>query len=94
MKRFYVSEHGNDDNRGRALGEAFASLPRARDAVREAKAQDGFEGAEVLTHFFFKEDRPKGCKNLDEVLLHGYWSWDWADRYIRPVNPTHYRGTT
>jgi hypothetical protein len=47
--------------------------------------EHGHEQKGSHTHFRFAEDRPKQWKQLDDVLLHGYWSWDWADRYIRPV---------
>jgi parallel beta-helix repeat protein len=31
--------------------------------------------------FFYKSARPEGWAESDDILLHGYWAWDWADSY-------------
>lgn len=31
--------------------------------------------------FHYDGDRPARWKNLDDVWVHGYWAWDWADSY-------------
>jgi hypothetical protein len=31
--------------------------------------------------FFYEGDRPRGWKSLDDIWLHGYWAWDWANSY-------------
>lgn len=31
--------------------------------------------------FFFAEDRPAGWKDPDDLHVHGYWTWDWAESY-------------
>ena len=48
--------------------------------------EHGHEQQGSDTHFYFEEDRPLHWKHPEEVILHGYWSWDWADRYIKPVH--------
>lgn len=31
--------------------------------------------------FFFDGDRPRRWQSLEDVWLHGYWAWDWANSY-------------
>jgi hypothetical protein len=31
--------------------------------------------------FYYQGDRPKLWKSLDDVWVHGYWAWDWANSY-------------
>lgn len=31
--------------------------------------------------FTYSGDRPKWWKDIDDIWLHGYWTWDWADSY-------------
>jgi hypothetical protein len=31
--------------------------------------------------FLYEGDRPSRWKKLDDVWVHGYWSWDWANSY-------------
>ena len=31
--------------------------------------------------FFYESDRPEKWDDFDDVLVHGYWSWDWANSY-------------
>ena len=45
MKTFYVSPVGSDNNVGTEREQAFYTLTRARDAVREAKRSEEFHGA-------------------------------------------------
>lgn len=33
--------------------------------------------------FKYEGDRPKRWVQADDVWLHGYWTWDWADSYVR-----------
>ena len=33
--------------------------------------------------FYYAGDRPRGWANLDDVWVHGYWAWDWANSYER-----------
>ncbi|MGJ5672565.1 MAG: right-handed parallel beta-helix repeat-containing protein [Nostochopsis sp.] len=33
--------------------------------------------------FTYYGDRPKRWQNTDDIWLHGYWTWDWADSYVK-----------
>jgi hypothetical protein len=33
--------------------------------------------------FLYAGDRPKRWKTMEDVWVHGYWSWDWANSYER-----------
>ena len=43
--------------------------------------QHGGEEGDLKAGFFYTGDRPKRWQSLDDIWLHGYWSWDWADSY-------------
>jgi parallel beta-helix repeat protein len=34
-------------------------------------------------HFSYEGDRPRRWLKADDLWLHGYWNWDWADQYVR-----------
>ena len=55
--------------------------------VGELKVQDGhvihgIKGSKVGT-FGYEGDRPKRWVGEKDVMLHGYWFWDWADQRHR-----------
>ena len=31
--------------------------------------------------FYYTDDRPKSWKNTSDIIVHGYWSYDWANSY-------------
>ncbi|HXK92288.1 MAG TPA: right-handed parallel beta-helix repeat-containing protein [bacterium] len=33
--------------------------------------------------FTYEGDRPSRWLNAEDIWLHGYWSWDWADSYVQ-----------
>src|SRR5579871_2399854 len=33
--------------------------------------------------FTYQGDRPERWKQAEDIWLHGYWTWDWADSYTR-----------
>ncbi len=33
--------------------------------------------------FVYNGDRPSGWQKDDDIWLHGYWTWDWADSYVK-----------
>jgi len=42
--------------------------------------------------FMYSGDRPKRWTEADDVWVHGYWTWDWADSYERVESiDTEYR---
>lgn len=56
--------------------------------------------------FTYPGDRPRGWKSDSEIWVHGYWTWDWSDQYLRvdridlntreiwPLPPHHAYGYT
>ena len=56
--------------------------------------------------FTYSGDRPKGWEPRKDIWVHGYWTWDWADQYLRvdrldtatrevwPAPPHHVYGYT
>lgn len=57
--------------------DKIASIPpdRARDDDHGGKIGD------LKSGFFYAGDRPKQWKSLDDIWVHGYWAWDWANSY-------------
>ncbi len=50
----------------------------------EAGRQDDEHGRDIgnlQNGFYYEGDRPARWANLDNVWLHGYWVWDWANSY-------------
>ena len=46
--------------------------------------QDDEHGKDIgdLSHgFFYEGDRPRRWKTFEDIWLHGYWAWDWANSY-------------
>jgi len=56
--------------------------------------------------FSYPDDRPKSWKDTGNLWIHGFWTWDWADEYMKvaavdtqkreitPVAPHHRYGYT
>lgn len=38
------------------------------------------------TRFSYEGDRPRRWLDAEDLWLHGYWAWDWADGYVRVLN--------
>ncbi len=38
---------------------------------------------DLTAGFFFDSDRPSGWKNTENIWIHGYWAYDWANSYER-----------
>ena len=52
----------------------------------ESAGQDDSHGGKIgrlADGFFYSGDRPRRWKNFDDVWVHGYWAWDWANSYER-----------
>lgn len=59
--------------------EAMAGFP-------EAHAIDDGHGGKIGAlegGFFYEGDRPRNWRRPEEILVHGYWAWDWADSVER-----------
>jgi hypothetical protein len=55
----------------------IAALPK------ETTGEDshGQELGKLEAGFYYEGDRPKGWKDLKNVWVHGYWTYDWANSY-------------
>lgn len=50
----------------------------------ETSGQDDGHGGKIGaldSGFFYPGDRPRRWKDLDDVWVHGFWAWDWANSY-------------
>jgi parallel beta-helix repeat protein len=63
----------------------LARWPNGAWAKTAAAAPAGPNG----DRFSYEGDRPSRWSKADDLWLHGYWSWDWADMYVRvaSINP-------
>ncbi|GFO68191.1 peptidase [Geomonas limicola] len=43
-------------------------------------------GALGATRIGYEGDRPRRWLDAEDLWLHGYWAWDWADGYVRVLN--------
>jgi len=56
----------------------------ARIAEPGGKTSDDGHGTQIgklEDGFHYEGDRPSRWKSLDNIWVHGYWSWDWANSY-------------
>ena len=55
--------------------------------IKDVAVKDGTKGYDregsKTGKFFYEGDRPRRWVNDPDVLLYGYWFWDWADSYER-----------
>jgi hypothetical protein len=45
------------------------------------KDEHGGQTGKLEEGFNYNGDRPRGWKDLSDLWVHGYWSWDWANTY-------------
>jgi len=66
--------------------EGFASIADVL-GIRRTVAH-GIEG-DLVGRFRYEGDRPSRWTREDDVWLHGYWFWDWADAYqkVEAIDP-------
>jgi hypothetical protein len=62
--------------------EGFTRMAAAGDAAPQDDEHGKLLGR-LPYGFRFSEDRVAGWKKDDNIWVHGYWSWDWADSYER-----------
>jgi hypothetical protein len=58
------------------------TVPIGELQVQDGHAIHGQKGSKVGT-FAYAGDRPKRWASEKDVMLHGYWFWDWADQRYR-----------
>lgn len=44
--------------------------------------RDGVTVGRQYGRFTYAEDAPSSWTKTDQVILHGYWSWDWFDEFV------------
>jgi len=56
--------------------------------VKDTSKDDGWGNAvgAVESGFYFKNDRIKRWVPANDIWVHGYWCWDWANTYERVVS--------
>ncbi len=59
--------------------EQIAGFP---EGAGEGDGHGGKTG-KLADGFFYAGDRPHRWQSLDDIWVHGYWSWDWANSYER-----------
>jgi hypothetical protein len=45
------------------------------------KDEHGGKTGKLEEGFIYNGERPRGWKDLSDLWIHGYWSWDWANTY-------------
>ncbi|MDR1103604.1 MAG: right-handed parallel beta-helix repeat-containing protein [Tannerella sp.] len=59
----------------------IASVPQTGDTLLGGDERTG-RGVHY-GRFVYSEDRVAGWRENDEIWLQGYWTWDWADSYVK-----------
>jgi parallel beta-helix repeat protein len=70
-------------NEGWAL---IADVPQSGNLVYKGELPHMRFGMPVGKHygrFTYSEERPKYWSNIGDIVLHGYWVWDWFDEYLK-----------
>jgi len=60
----------------------FASIAGFPDGTAKGDDHGGRIG-DLTGGFLYEGDRPRGWAPSDDVWVHGYWAWDWANSYER-----------
>ena len=45
--------------------------------------KDGIPRGRHYGRFVYPGHRPERWQKMDDIWMHGYWTWDWADAYIK-----------
>ncbi len=64
----------------------IADVPQTGDSMynKGLDREKRFNGVPVGRHFgriSYPGDRPNAWDRTDEIIVHGYWTWDWSDSY-------------
>ena len=57
--------------------EKIAGLPEGS----ARKDEHGGQLGKLEEGFLYRGDRPKNWKDTEQLWVHGYWAWDWANSY-------------
>jgi len=60
--------------------DGFVRIDGPAEALPEGDGHGGPLGR-IEAGFIYKGDRPRRWRSLEDVWVHGYWAWDWADTY-------------
>jgi hypothetical protein len=64
----------------------IASVPQSGELVNpgeERVSRFGISSGKHYGRFEYNGDRPSSWLKEKDIWLHGYWTWDWADSYIK-----------
>lgn len=64
----------------------IASVPQSGELVNpgeERISRFGISSGKHFGRFEYNGDRPSSWLKGKDIWLHGYWTWDWADSYIK-----------
>ena len=59
------------------------TLKYAGDLANPGATFDGIPGGRHYGRFVLDDPRMKGWRVEEDIWMHGYWTWDWADMYER-----------
>lgn len=70
----------------------IADVPQTGELVNKGELPHMRFGLPVGRHygrFTYDGDRPSRWKDLNEIILHGYWVWDWYDEFlhVKTIDP-------
>jgi hypothetical protein len=60
----------------------IVSVPQTGDSIIGGDRRTG-RGVHCGRFVYDEDRRVAGWRKNDEIWLHGYWTWDWADSYVR-----------
>ncbi len=49
--------------------------------VKKTEAPDGIDSGDLKEGFYFEDARPKQWAEDENIWMHGYWGYDWANSY-------------
>jgi len=64
----------------------IVSVPQTGKLVyagEERVSRSGIPSGRHYGRFEYSGDRPSSWQKEDDIWLHGYWTWDWADSYVK-----------
>ena len=92
LKAYGITDYGEFKPRGKGRGPYPAALELFFDDQPMQLARWPNRGwvkiGAMMTdkhsgRFTYEGSRPKGWAGVIDIWLHGYWTWDWADSYVK-----------